>query len=90
MDLGGCVEGVSMSLVRAMSSGANKMPAMLAADTATASEARGAGDDRMSRPPAEPDGGLIWNERPGSGMAKTVAKKERAKEVRVERKTVWM
>lgn len=90
IDLGGCVEGVSMSLVLAMSSGASKMPAMPAADTAMASEAIGAGDERISRPPAEPAEVLIWNERLGSGMAKRVAKNERAKEVRVERRMEWM
>lgn len=52
MDRGGCVEGVSMSFVRAISRGANNIPAMLAAETATASEAIGDGDDRISRPPA--------------------------------------
>lgn len=54
IDLGGCVEGVSISLVLAMLNGARRMPAMLAAETATASEAIGVADERMSRPPAEP------------------------------------
>ncbi len=58
-DRGGCVEGVSMSFVRATSRGANNIPAMLAAETATTSEAIGDGDDRMSRPPGEPAEGLI-------------------------------
>lgn len=88
-DLGGCVEGVSMSMVRAMSRGANNMPAMLAAETATASEAIGEGDDRMSRPPVELAEGLIWKERLGSGIAKMAARKERAKEVIVERSIEW-
>ena len=51
-DLGGCVEGVRMSFVRAMSRGASIMPAKPAAEMATASEANGDGDDNMSRPPA--------------------------------------
>lgn len=57
-DLGGCVEGVKMSFVRAISRGARMIPARLAADTAMASDDIGAGDDRMSKPPAEPDGEL--------------------------------
>lgn len=52
IDLGGCVEGVRMSVVRAISRGASMMPAKPAAETATASEAKGDGDDNMSRPPA--------------------------------------
>ena len=52
IDLGGCVEGVRISFVRAMSRGASKMPAKPAAETATASEANGEGEDSMSRPPA--------------------------------------
>lgn len=52
IDLGGCVEGVKMSFVRAMSRGASIMPAKPAAEMATASEANGDGDDNMSRPPA--------------------------------------
>lgn len=52
IDLGGCVEGVRMSIVRAMSRGASIMPAKPAAETATASEADGKGEDNMSRPPA--------------------------------------
>ena len=52
IDLGGCVEGVNKSFVRAMSRGASIMPAKPAADTATASEAKGEGDDSISRPPA--------------------------------------
>ena len=52
IDLGGCVEGVRMSFVRAMSRGARAMPAKPAAETATASEAHGDEDDNMSRPPA--------------------------------------
>lgn len=52
IDLGGCVEGVRMSFVRAMSRGASITPAKPAAETATASEAHGEGEDNMSRPPA--------------------------------------
>ena len=52
IDRGGCVDGVRISLVRAMSIGARMMPAIPAADTATVSEARGDGEDKMSRPPA--------------------------------------
>lgn len=52
IDLGGCVEGVRMSFVRAMSRGASIMPAKPAAETATASEANGEGEDNISSPPA--------------------------------------
>ena len=51
IDLGGCVEGVRMSFVRAMSKGASIMPAKPADETATASEAKGDGEDKMLRPP---------------------------------------
>ena len=53
IDRGGCVEGVSMSFVRAISRGARITPAILAAATATARDAIGDGDDKMSMPPAE-------------------------------------
>ena len=52
MERGGCVDGVRMSLVRAMSSGESRMPAIPDADTATAREVRGDGDARISSPPA--------------------------------------
>ena len=52
IDLGGCVEGVKISFVRATSRGASMIPAKPAAETATASEANGAGEDSISRPPA--------------------------------------
>ena len=88
-DLGGCVEGVSMSFVLAMSRGASIMPATLAAKTATASDDIGAGEDRISRPPAEPVDVLMGKDRLGSGIAKIAARNERVKEVRVERKIEW-
>lgn len=52
IERGGWVEGVSMSWVRAMSRGARSMPAMPAAETATAREVNGEGEARMSSPPA--------------------------------------
>ena len=52
IDRGGCVEGVSMILVLAMSKGARITPAMPAAETATTSEASGDDEDSTSRPPA--------------------------------------
>ncbi|KAL8798112.1 MAG: hypothetical protein Q9182_006939 [Xanthomendoza sp. 2 TL-2023] len=88
-DLGGCVEGVSMSLVLAMSSGARRIPAMPAADTAIAREAMGAGDESISRPPAEPDVRLSCKERLGSGTAKMAAKKERVNAAMVDRRIEW-
>ena len=51
MERGGCVEGVRINLVRAMSRGARTMPAIPAAETATAKEDSGEGEQRMSRPP---------------------------------------
>lgn len=89
IDLGGCVEGVSMSLVLAMSRGDRIMPARPAADTATARVAMGAGEESISRPPAEPMEGLIWKERLGSGMAKMAAKKDRANDVMVDSRIEW-
>lgn len=50
-DLGGCVEGVSMSFVRAVSSGARMIPAIPAALTAAIRLAMGEGDERISKPP---------------------------------------
>ena len=59
---GGCVEGVRMSFVRMMSSGARTTPAIPAAATATPSDARGYGESTISSPPTpEP------TSRPGSG-----------------------
>lgn len=51
MERGGCVEGVRMSFVRAMSRGARTMPAIPAAETATAKEDSGEGEQSISRPP---------------------------------------
>lgn len=48
---GGCVDGVSISLVRAMSIGARMTPAMPAALTAVARLIKGFGDEVTSRPP---------------------------------------
>ena len=52
IDRGGCVEGVRISLVRAMSIGVRMIPATPTADTATPRDARGDGEESMSRPPA--------------------------------------
>ncbi|KAI4086300.1 MAG: hypothetical protein L6R37_008429 [Teloschistes peruensis] len=65
------------------------MPARPAADTATARVAMGAGEESISRPPAEPMEGLIWKERLGSGMAKMAAKKDRANDVMVDSRIEW-
>ena len=51
IDRGGWVDGVRISLVRAMSIGARIIPAMPAAETATVRDARGEGDDNKSSPP---------------------------------------
>lgn len=90
MDRGGCVEGVSMSFVLAMSRGARIIPARPAAETATARVAMGAGEESISRPPADPMEGLIWKERLGSGTAKMAARKDRAKDVMVDSRIEWM
>lgn len=84
MDRGGCVEGVSINFVRAVSKGARTIPAIPAADTTTARDVRGEGDDRISTPPAKLDDEDIWNERPGSGRAKRADRNDRANEVTVD------
>lgn len=52
IDRGGCVDGVRRSFVRAISIGARMMLAMPAADTASVKDAKGEGEDSISRPPA--------------------------------------
>ena len=86
IDLGGCVEGVRMSFVRAMSRGASMMPAKPAEETATASEARGEGDDNISRPPAWETDGTAVKESPGSGSAMNAERNDRIKEVNMDRR----
>ena len=83
---GGWVEGVSKSLVRAISSGASITPAMPAAETATAKEESGDGEDSMSSPPVCVYEDVNWKERPGSGKARRAEMKERANDVIVERR----
>ena len=90
IDLGGCVEGVRMSLVRAMSRGASITPAKPAAETATASEAHGAGEDNMSRPPAYGGDGVVVKDSPGSGSAINADKNDRTKDVIVDRRIECM
>lgn len=51
IERGGCVAGVSISLVLAISIGSRRIPAIPAAQTATANELRGDGEDKISRPP---------------------------------------
>ena len=89
IDRGGCVEGVRMSFVRAMSSGARRMPARPAAETETRRDTTGEGEEIMSRPPAADAFVVIGddaNERPGSGRARKAEKKERMKDEIVERR----
>lgn len=90
IDLGGCVEGVMISFVRAMSRGASMMPAKPAAETATAIDANGDGDDNTSRPPAKETEGAAVKESPGSGSAMKAEKNDRIKEVIVDRRIEWM
>lgn len=84
MDRGGCVDGVNMSFVRAISNGARTVPAIPAADTATTREVRGEGEDRISRPPVNIDCEKGWNERPGSGRARRAEINDLVKEVIVD------
>ena len=90
IDLGGCVEGVRMSFVRAISRGASIIPARPAAETATNSEANGEGEDSISRPPAVDNDWDAVKESPGSGNAMNAEKNDRTKEVIVERRIEWM
>ena len=75
-----------MIFVLAMSNGARIEPAIPAAETAIVRETNGDGDERISRPPAHVNGADGWKETPGSGKPKTAARKERVKDVIVERR----
>ena len=83
-DRGGCVDGVRMSFVRAISRGARRIPAMPAAETATRSEASGEGEESMSSPPALLKDGVPVKESPGSGRENSAEKKDRTKEAIVD------
>ncbi len=83
-DRGGCVEGVRMRFVRAISRGARRIPAMPAAETATRSEESGEGEESMSSPPALLKDGVPVKESPGSGRERRAEKKDRTKEVIVD------
>lgn len=74
-----------MSFVRAVSNGARRTPARPAADTATDRDARGDGEERMSRPPTD-ENDDAWKARPGSGRASRAEMNERAKDVTVEKR----
>ena len=88
IDLGGWVAGVSMIFVRAISRGARIMPAIPAAETAINNDANGDGEESTSRPPAVyATGKLGCNDNPGSGRDRRAHRKDRAKEVMVERST---
>ena len=84
IDRGGCVDGVRMSFVRAISRGARMIPAMPAAETATRSEESGDGEESMSSPPALLKDGVPIKESPGSGSESSAEKKDRTKEVIVD------
>ena len=92
---GGCVDGVSMSTVRAMSMGARRIPVMPAAPTAVSKLVMGYGDDKTSKPPTA-DGMLIryggdaFGPKPGSGIARAAQRMERMKDVTVEVRTECM
>ena len=95
-DLGGCIEDVSISFVRAISSGANRIPAIPAAPTAATKLAIGNGEERMSRPPMTEGIGIRYGgcdcgkETPGSGRARTAQSRDRAKDVIVLRRMEWI
>ena len=88
IDRGGCVQGVSIIFVRAISKGARIMPAMPAAETATSSDANGDGEESTSSPPAVyATGRLGCSDKPGSGRDRRAQRKDRAKDVIVDRST---
>ena len=90
-DRGGWVEGVRMSFVRAMSTGARTIPAIPAAETATRREATGDDEEDTSRPPmVEYAGGATKKEEPGSGSARRALKSERTKDVNVDKRIECM
>ena len=77
-----------MSFVRAMSSGAKRIPAIPAADTDTKRVATGEGEESMSRPPARDGVPVVCDDakdRPGSGRLKNAENDERTKDETVER-----
>lgn len=78
------MDGVRINFVRAISSGARRMPAMPAAETATSSEASGEGELSTSSPPALLKDGAPVNESPGSGSESSAEKNDRTKEVIVD------
>lgn len=80
------MEGVRISFVRAISRGARKTPAIPAAETVTARETNGEGDDKISSPPTLVKDVDSCSERPGSGKARRAERNDRAKEVIVERR----
>ena len=84
IDRGGCVDGVKISFVRAISRGARRIPVMPAAETATRSEASGEGEESTSSPPALLKDGAPVKESPGSGRESSAEKKDRTKEVIVD------
>ena len=86
-DRGGCVEGVRIILVRAMSSGERMILAMPAAETATASDIPGDSEGNISYPPKAGDGeenAENCDVRPGSGRDNTAARNDLENEVRVD------
>ena len=86
------MEGVRINFVRAMSKGARIMPASPAAETDTNREAKGDGEDSISRPPAGGTLAVVGDdvkERPGSGRARKAEKTERMKDEIVERSSEW-
>ena len=88
IERGGCVDGVTISRVLAMSRGARMVLAMPAAETAMAREDKGEAEDSMSSPPVYVPGpeGVRLKERPVSGKAKTADRTDRRNEFTVARR----
>lgn len=86
-DLGGCVEGVRMSLVRAISRGERIMLASPAAETAIARDIAGDSEVNISYFPRADDceeKAENCDVRPGSGKENTAARNDLENEVRVD------
>lgn len=90
---GGCVEGVRIRYVRAMSRGASATDATADAESAIRSDVRGEGEARMSRPPTGelPEG--VSEEKAGSpagsGKDRSAERRERIQVLRVEKTTLY-
>lgn len=85
---GGCVDGVSISLVLAISTGARISAASAAAVVVANSEPMGDGDERMSSPPGTDVEEDVGSE--GSGKASTAHSRDLRNVVSDDSKTLWI